>query len=819
MYKYFINKRYLRTRPISVFSIIGVTVGVMVLIVVTSVMGGFQQNFRSRLQGSLSDIVVSVTKSKQEYQALEKKIRAFPEVQACSPHLNGVVVIGTGRYYVGARVIGIDYEKEYKVSRLKEYMVTPYKVRKLWIQDLLEWNIRKNVVVDLSWKVIRISPEVDLKNKTQHTRILCEEIEKRTPKNGPKEDIRFYIRNTAFVVNEKKKVVFVDEDVPSSLVASPKISEEGKKQWQLHFDKMSRSISDRDADGYMSLFEENLRTPSSLDPEDPFLYKTNTELPPVILGFELMRQLDLRRGSKIGLVTGTRGEDGKINPVTRKFIVVGSVRSGWQEIDAHLCYVRRSDVLNFLPAPKDVSEICVILKDKTQANEVKAKLRRALNPDPDEPEILIEKWQDRRRTFLAAIELERAVMGFVLYLVIILALVMITIILVLMVAEKTKDIGILKAMGASSSGIMGIFMLNGLFISLSGALLGSGLGLLISAYVNEIADFVFEWTGFRVFPRDIFYMDSIPVDLKTETFLAIIIPTIILSFLTCSIPALKAARMDAVKALSSEFYIAGSVRTLFAQIWLWLTSFGKKKGKNPFTEKVKGGFFKVEGLSHEYSMGTQKLRTLDGLNFQVHRGEILAILGKSGAGKSTLLHTLGLLDTPEHGNIYHEGIALNTLSASRQCKVRNEKIGFIFQLYHLLPEFTALENVYLAAMIHPSWSRQKKQKIDRAKELLTMVGLEERMNHFPLQLSGGERQRVAIARALINDPDIILCDEPTGNLDEKNSLAIQKIIWELNEQMGKTFIMVTHDLSIAKKAHRVFRLSGGQVIEEDPERL
>ena len=190
------------------------------------------------------------------------------------------------------------------------------------------------------------------------------------------------------------------------------------------------------------------------------------------------------------------------------------------------------------------------------------------------------------------------------------------------------------------------------------------------------------------------------------------------------------------------------------------------------------------------------------------------ILGSSGAGKSTLLHLMGLLDTPTEGLVYHQGINLNTYPAMKQAIVRNREIGFIFQFYHLLPELTALENVMLGAMIRYAlveWPSVRKEVISRAETLLEKVGLKDRMMHRPIELSGGERQRVAIARALCNQPRIVLCDEPTGNLDESNSESIQNLIWQLNRELQQTFVIVTHEERIAQNGHRVFKLEHGKL--------
>ena len=354
--------------------------------------------------------------------------------------------------------------------------------------------------------------------------------------------------------------------------------------------------------------------------------------------------------------------------------------------------------------------------------------------------------------------------------------------------------------------------------------LGLLLGSTFSLNINWIADRIFEFTGFRVFPRDVYYLDEIPTSLNLWNMVGITGMTLFCSLLACTIPALKAARMDTVKALTSEYYLSGGFRSIFTHMIpaLWAGIFhrnGRYNEKNTDSGRVKDKFFGAANLVYEYEMGSQKLRVLNDVNFDVKRGQIHVILGTSGAGKSTLLHILGLLDTPIEGSVYHEGINLRSLSLNRICRKRNENIGFVFQFYHLLPEFTALENVLMGAMVHKNWFKERQSNVARAKELLSQVGLEQRMRHRPLQLSGGERQRVAIARALINEPEIVLCDEPTGNLDAENSKSIQNLIWKLNKQMQQTFVIVTHDINIARNAHRVYKLTNGKLHEVHPEAI
>ena len=226
---------------------------------------------------------------------------------------------------------------------------------------------------------------------------------------------------------------------------------------------------------------------------------------------------------------------------------------------------------------------------------------------------------------------------------------------------------------------------------------------------------------------------------------------------------------------------------------------------------------KVQNLHKSYQMGASEVKVLRGVNLEVKQGEFVAIVGSSGSGKSTLLHILGALDKPDKGTVGFDGSDLDRLSSGRLNKFRNKKVGFIFQFYHLLDELNVMENVYLPAMAGKSiigWLGSSKQAKERAKKLLEQLGLGERSNHKPYQLSGGERQRVAIARALMNEPELLLADEPTGNLDWTTGNDILKVFVELNKK-GQTIIMVTHDQRIAQTADRIMVLTDGKIAGKD----
>ena len=203
------------------------------------------------------------------------------------------------------------------------------------------------------------------------------------------------------------------------------------------------------------------------------------------------------------------------------------------------------------------------------------------------------------------------------------------------------------------------------------------------------------------------------------------------------------------------------------------------------------------------------LLVLKGIDLTISQNEIVTIVGPSGAGKSTLLHILGTLDNPDKGNIIINNTSVSQLKTKKLAQFRSKNIGFVFQFHHLLPEFTALENVFLPALI-AGYNRTDSSK--RAKDMLVLLGLGERLNHKPSQLSGGELQRVAIARALINKPKIILADEPSGNLDTQNATELHKMFFHLRDELGQTFVIVTHNQELASLSDRRIEMKDGKII-------
>ncbi|MEN4768040.1 lipoprotein-releasing ABC transporter ATP-binding protein LolD [Duffyella gerundensis] len=215
-----------------------------------------------------------------------------------------------------------------------------------------------------------------------------------------------------------------------------------------------------------------------------------------------------------------------------------------------------------------------------------------------------------------------------------------------------------------------------------------------------------------------------------------------------------------------------------------------------------------DNLCKRYQEGSVQTDVLRNVAFSMQQGELMAIVGSSGSGKSTLLHLLGGLDKPTSGDVIFNGQSLNAMSSSAKAELRNRELGFIYQFHHLLPDFNALENVAMPLLIGKV---AKAEVEERARAMLAAVGLEKRALHRPSELSGGERQRVAIARALVNNPRLVMADEPTGNLDARNADAIFDLIGELNVRQGTAFLVVTHDLQLAKRLKRQQEMRDGQL--------
>ncbi len=216
---------------------------------------------------------------------------------------------------------------------------------------------------------------------------------------------------------------------------------------------------------------------------------------------------------------------------------------------------------------------------------------------------------------------------------------------------------------------------------------------------------------------------------------------------------------------------------------------------------------RTENLRKSYQQGETKIPAVDGVSLQIEQGEFIAIVGKSGSGKSTLLHLLGGLDTPTAGSVFYDDVNLSQLKDTPSARFRRVHIGFVFQEYHLIPELTVRENI-----IYPALLAKKKVDEDYLGQLISTLELDDRVTHLPSQLSGGQQQRTAVARAFINQPEVVLCDEPTGNLDSHSGKAVMEMIASLRRQFHQTVVVVTHDMEFAQTADRILTIRDGKIV-------
>jgi lipoprotein-releasing system ATP-binding protein len=246
-------------------------------------------------------------------------------------------------------------------------------------------------------------------------------------------------------------------------------------------------------------------------------------------------------------------------------------------------------------------------------------------------------------------------------------------------------------------------------------------------------------------------------------------------------------------------------------------NYPKQRYNASFMARLMGRVWGWTGRLDDWGPLNEGLPVLKGLDLDVFENEVLAIVGESGAGKSTLLHVMGALDAPNDGSVSFRGEEITTMSGSRLASWRNRTVGYVFQFYHLFPDLNALENVLVPAMVAystPAYMSRRGELHQRAEHLLEKVGLADRRRHSPSQLSGGEQQRVAIARALLLKPELLLCDEPTGNLDRKTGETIMDLLFELKESQGQTYVMVTHDSRLAERADRVVEMVDGRLKDD-----
>ena len=493
---------------------------------------------------------------------------------------------------------------------------------------------------------------------------------------------------------------------------------------------------------------------------------------------------------------------------TKQLRIVGVYDSKNPSADQQRIYMARSDlreIANILP---EYQEIRVALKDYDRANAVKPRLVGRLSVRDPVTSALVspfkaKTWEEAQQAFVKALNSEKAMLLIVLSFIVLLACFTILATLTLTVVEKTRDIGVVRALGGTTAGVLSIFLRSGLLIGFIGGVprprpralrrpqrqrhQGRALGhrhrrpLRPTSRVPRDPDRDRSEAGRPDRARQ--HLRGVPRGAPARA---------------------RAARMD------PSWRCAMSESTTPDEPAVPSTIAAATRP----VDRSAVPTLRARGLRKSYTIAGETLEVLKGVDLDVHEGEILAILGTSGSGKSTLLHVLGWLDRADAGTIQYEGRDRAGIPASERAALRNQVMGFVFQFYHLLPELTALENVLLPTMIlhkGAAWRRHKVEAVARATSLLERVGLGPRAGHRPSQLSGGERQRVAIARALQNKPRFLLCDEPTGNLDGRTAADIRRLLWDLNRIDRQTLVVVTHDAKLAADAHRAVHLVDGRM--------
>lgn len=592
--------RYLWTRKIIVLSILGVTIGVMVLIIVMSVMSGFQNDFKSRLQGTLSEISFSVYESKKDYKPLLEKMKEHfkEEILEIAPRLESLILVGTERGWFGSMLIGIDEEQEKKVGNFSSYLFTSKKR----LEDEFEGASVSKSILKMEWvfeKVEQISAEDPVFSPAtgeQYFRVYytTETTYHSLPGYSDKKPYVSKSELQAFVFNNAGKIVAREScaDLKNKIQTLPSLPEQHKKYQQV-LREFSDAFSSKNIARLMSWFHEDLElynviveegetyrepSPFQLSIKDPFdrANWTQKRYFPILVGTEFMgpRGVFLRKPGNVTILGGYYHQElKKIRSISKKYTIVGTFKTGMHEYDSNIIYcplqgaqqlqippealeqfdLDTPDLLSedfppegFAPFNR-VTHFSIALKDKNKLEEVKKRINQEFGEEG-----YAETWMDKRRVLLDAVHLEKSVMNFVLNFIILLASVSIIFVLWLMVAEKQKDIGVLRSMGADSFDIVSIFMINGSLIAFLGAIFGTIFGVAFALNVNGLEDLLYQTTGLKVFPRDVYYLDRIPVYLEPLQLAWVIGWTLFTSLLLSIIPAHLASKADPVHCLARQ---------------------------------------------------------------------------------------------------------------------------------------------------------------------------------------------------------------------------------------------------------------------------
>lgn len=505
--------------------------------------------------------------------------------------------------------------------------------------------------------------------------------------------------------------------------------------------------------------------PAQKDPLTPFLVNVKqTDLEAgkynVILGEQLAGQLGVNRGDQLRVMVPSASQFTPMGrlPSQRLFNVIGTFAAN-SEVDGYQMLVNIQDASRLMRYPAGNITGWRLWLDAPLKVDT---LSQQMLPEGTK----WQDWRDRKGELFQAVRMEKNMMGLLLSLIVAVAAFNIITSLGLMVMEKQGEVAILQTQGLTPRQIMAVFMVQGASAGIIGALLGAALG--------------------RCSPAS--------------------------STISCRLSArCLMARRCRWQSSRSRWSVLRWPRWPL-RCFLRFILPGGLPPLNPLRLYVMNKILlQCDNLSKRYQEGTVQTDVLHNVSFSVGEGEMMAIVGSSGSGKSTLLHLLGGLDTPTEGDVIFSGQPLSKMSSTAKAELRNRELGFIYQFHHLLPDFTALENVAMPLLI----GKKKPAEINaRASDMLKAVGLGHRGNHRPSELSGGERQRVAIARALVNNPRLVLADEPTGNLDARNADSIFQLLGELNAAQGTAFLVVTHDLQLAKRMGRQLEMRDGRLNAE-----
>lgn len=546
MYKLLISLKYLRGRIITGFAILFVALGVMTLIVVNSVMTGFQKEFKARLRGTLSHMTVRL-ESPKDYPEWAEIIRGTEHVAAVAPRKEGLVLMAWHGRVEGCKVLGVDPAAEYEVSEFRSYLMTPYRDFKDRLQRVSEdrdvsvvWELR-GVAEDRKGR--RIAYFLEHWTDTSHL------------KNGAippmKSLVRFDAEGLVHLYYKR-----LQRDFPVDMRSSgPEF--DAAQAWFVAFNKEMEANA---VEKVAARFAPDMRTERpALDPKAPFALdggRIKQDYPGIVVGNELFFQLGMSIGTKVELITA-RVDREKVKPGQpigendlrkegRIFVVCGAFKTGMNEYDSNFIYAPYAEMASLLDEAKG-NVASIRLTNFEHADAVRASLNKRIKP-----RMYVQTWRDKRRNLLRAVDMERGVMFVIMFFFILFAIVTIAVILILLVVEKYRDIGILKSMGASSWGVASIFVFNGLVAGAIGCALGTVGGVLFATHVNEISDVIHSATGFTVFPRDVYYLDRIPSDVDPYWIGGTVAIALGLCLLCCLVPAYKAGRLQVVDTLKWE---------------------------------------------------------------------------------------------------------------------------------------------------------------------------------------------------------------------------------------------------------------------------